>query len=94
MELVLKSFLTLFFSLGIEQAVKAILGLLLSGLVIWVGTPLYFTLEEIEVVYDIFLNFVLWKTVVFCVAECILVSGVSVLILGHYKPVQLIKYHN
>ncbi len=85
---------SLFFSLFIEQGVKVILGLLLSGVFIYWGTPTYFELEEIDVVYDIFLNFVLWKTAIFCVAECAIVSVASILILGHYKPVQLIKYHN
>ncbi len=82
----------LFFSLFIEQLIKVVVGFVLSGLIIYAFTPLFFNLEDIAAVYDIFLHFVLWKTVVFGLIECVVVSGVSVFILGRYKPVELIKY--
>ncbi len=82
----------LFVSLIIEQAIKIITGLALATLAVYFGSKWYFVERELEAVYDIFLHFVLWKTVVFGLIECVVVSGVSVFILGRYKPVELIKY--
>lgn len=85
----------LFLSIFLEQVIKAITGLLLAGLFIYAGVPILFgETNEIMAAYDIFLNFVLWKTILFCFIECVVISGVGSFILGRYKPIQLIKYQN
>ena len=84
----------LFVTLFIEQFVKMFIGFLLSIFLVYFGAPVFFGGEELEAAFDIFLNFALWKTALFCLLECLFVSGVSVMVLGSYTPVQLIKYRS